>query len=187
MLGFNVAGGLRSFLPGPNRVVSGRTFAIALFLPILFYSNAIQSILLSEGINKCEYWYCNLELNRENAGWLLVAPGMPALVAISNDLRLQSERQGVAATRFTWQRSYFRHETEKWKPYEKTERGIIPDDALTIGYGLGRFYFMPDLKVLDYYGLTDATVARTPSTRANRERAMARPQTDTRIPKAAGR
>ena len=172
LLGFSVAGGLRSFLPGPNKVVSGRTFAIALFLPILFYSNAIQSILLSEGIKKCEYWYCNLELNRENAGWLLAAPGMPALVAISNDLRQQSVRQGVA-TRFTWQRSYFRHETEKWKPYEKIERGFLPEDALTIGSGLGRFYFLPDLKVLDYYGLTDATVARTPSTRANRERAMA--------------
>ena len=75
LLGFSVAGGLRSFLPGPNKVVSGRTFAIALFLPILFYSNAIQSTLLSEGIKKCEYWYCNLELNRENAGWLLAAPG----------------------------------------------------------------------------------------------------------------
>ena len=34
-----------------------------------------------------------------------------------------------------------------------------------IGNGLGRFYFMPDLKVLDHHGLTDATVARTPSTR----------------------
>ena len=172
LLGFSVAGGLRSFLPDPNKVVSGRTFAIALFLPILFYSNAIQSTLLSEGIKKCEYWYCNLELNRENAGWLLAAPGMPALVAISNDLRQQSVRQGVA-TRFTWQRSYFRHETEKWNPYEKIERGFLPEDALTIGYGLGRFYFLPDLKVLDYYGLTDATVARNPSTRANRERAMA--------------
>ena len=29
--------------------------------------------------------------------------------------------------------------TQAWKPYEKMERGIIPDDALTIARGLGRY------------------------------------------------
>ena len=44
------------------------------------------------------------------------------------------------------------------------ERGFFPDDALAFGRSLGRFYFLPDLKVIDYWGLTDATVARTPVT-----------------------
>ena len=53
------------------------------------------------------------------------------------------------------------------------ERGIIPDDALTSAGGLGRFYYLPDLKVLDVLGLTDATVARTSVTRSNLERRIA--------------
>ena len=36
---------------------------------------------------------------------------------------------------------------QTWKPYEKMERGIIPDDALMSDGGLGRFYYLPDLKV----------------------------------------
>ena len=50
-----------------------------------------------------------------------------------------------------------------WKPYENMENGVIPEDALMADGSLGiRFYYLPDLKVIDLYGLTDATVARNP-------------------------
>ena len=62
---------------------------------------------------------------------------------------------------------------QNWKPYDKMERGFFPDDALMYSDGMGKFYYIPDLKVLDSYGLTDATVARTPVTHSNRERLMA--------------
>ena len=39
-----------------------------------------------------------------------------------------------------------------WKPYEQMERGFIPDDALMEEGGLGKFYFLPDLKVIDSNG-----------------------------------
>ena len=52
----------------------------------------------------------------------------------------------------------------KWKPWENMEKGVIPDDALMAGSALGiRFYYLPDLKVIDEHGLTDATVARNRS------------------------
>ena len=111
-------------------------------------------------------------LNEENAGWLLAVPGMPMLVALSNDLRRQSLKHGVAG-RFSNHRRYANLRTQAWKPYEKVERGIIPDDALMTAHGLGKFYYFPDLKVLDVYGLTDATVARTPVTNPNLERWIA--------------
>ena len=39
--------------------------------------------------------------------------------------------------------------------------------------GMGKFYFVPDLKIIDYHGLTDATVARTPVTKGNDRRFIA--------------
>ena len=43
------------------------------------------------------------------------------------------------------------------------ESGIIPDDALAIVGDAGLApYFIPDLKFIDTYGLTDATIARNP-------------------------
>ena len=43
------------------------------------------------------------------------------------------------------------------------ESGIIPDDALAIVGDAGLApYFIPDLKFIDIWGLTDATIARNP-------------------------
>ena len=97
LFGSKVADRLRRLMQGPNRIVSSQTFATVLFLPVLFYANAIQGVLLVHGSairkqNGMPY----AELNQKNAGWLLAAPGMPMLVAISNDLRRQSARQMVA-------------------------------------------------------------------------------------------
>ena len=50
---------------------------------------------------------------------------------------------------------------------------LIPDDALMSDGGIGKFYYTPDLKVIDPHGLTDATVARTPVTHSNLHRLMA--------------
>ena len=61
-----------------------------------------------------------------------------------------------------------------WKPYENMENGVIPDDALMAGGGLGiRFYYLSDLKVIDIFGLTDATVARSPVEIPNHQRVIA--------------
>ena len=58
------------------------------------------------------------------------------------------------------------------------ERGIIPADALMMlprhGRPIGAVsYYLPDLKVLDRWGLTDATIARAPVLRPNSRRRMA--------------
>ena len=152
----------------------GRTCAIVLFVPVLFYTSAIQGILLFEGAAIRErIKMLHIELDDGNAAWLLAVPGMPMLVAISNDLRRQASRQSVASP-FTEHREFANMMLRTWKPYENMENGVIPDDALMASGGLGiRFYYLPDLKVIDIFGLTDATVARTPVRHPNHQRVIA--------------
>ncbi len=172
-LGTKVADGLRrvrwrTWNLGPQ------AWAVALFVPVLFYCGALQGALLLEGAKINErILRIHIELDEQNAGWLLAAPGMPALMAISNDLRARSVRQSVGM-RFVEHREYADQRIRRWQPYEKMERGVIPGDAVeerpTIGIPP---YYVPDLPVIDSLGLTDATVARHPVTHSNRERSMA--------------
>ncbi len=147
---------------------------IVLFLLVLFYSSTIQGALLWEGAAIHErILKLHIELDEENARWLLAAPGMPMLTAVSNDLRRLAAAQSVASP-FAEHRAFANRQLRRWKPYEHMERGVIPDDALMAGGSLGvRFYYLPDLKVIDIWGLTDATVARHPVTKPNHQRVIA--------------
>ena len=174
LLGSRIAAGLRRLPQRPAwAAAAGGTFTVALFLPVLFYANAIQATLLFEGAAIRErIYFLHIDLNKENASWLRFAPAMPALVAISNDLRRQSTKHLVGAP-FVRHREYQILQKQLYKPYEQMERGLIPDDALVVSGSLGKFYYIPDLKVIDYLGLTDATVARTPVTHSNLHRRIA--------------
>ena len=158
----------------PRLAVGARTCAFVLFVPVLFYTSAIQGTLLFEGAAIRERIVkLHIELDDGNAAWLLAAPGMPMLVAVSNDLRRQASRQAVASP-FAEHREFANERLRTWKPYENMETGVIPDDALMVGCTIGiRFYYVPDLKVIDFCGLTDATVARNPVERPNHQRVMA--------------
>ncbi len=173
LLGAKAAASLRQ-LPRPTAwTIGGGIFTIAFFLPILFYANAIQATLLSEGAAMSgRVWKVFVELNEENAALTLAAPAMPALVAVSNDLRRQSTLQHVG-TPFPEHRGFQIYQKQHYGLYEEMERGFFPDDALMYDGGLGKFYYIPDLRVIDYNGLTDATVARTPVTHSNLDRLMA--------------
>ncbi len=155
------------------RLPGARTCALILFIPVIFYCGAIQAALFFEGAKVDErILRLHIEIDEGNAGWLLAAPGMPVLTAISNDLRRQSVEQDVASP-FAEHREFANEQMRWWQPYENMERGVIPDDALTAGGGLGRFYYLPDLKVIDIFGLTDAAVARNPVTKPNHQRGIA--------------
>ncbi len=173
------AGRWRSRLPGLGGL-GARAWAVAVFAPVLFYAGAIQGALLFEGAALRDWLERgsrqheqHVELDGDNAGWLLAAPGMPMLVAISNDLRRQAAQQHVAIS-FAVHRKLVARQLRRYKAYEHMERGVFPPDALMAGSALGiQFYYLPDLKVVDENGLTDATVARNPVTRANHEREIA--------------
>ena len=150
-----------------------RTLAIVLFAPLLFYANAIQGVLLLEGMaffKPEDEAPPQVVLDEQNAAWLLAAPGMPALVAISNDLRSQSEPHLVGlrihVLNARWSRG--------WKPYEQVPRNIIPGDAVAAISAIGIApYFLPDLTVVDTLGLVDTTVAHNPVTKTTSQRVIA--------------
>ena len=176
-LGARLAGGRwRPRLPG----LGARACAVAIFVPVLFYASAIQGALLFEGAAIRDWfdWTSkphrrHVELDSDNAGWLLAVPGMPMLIAISNDLRRRAA-QHLIATPFARHREFAARQFRRYKAYEHMEQDLIPADALMASGVLGiQFYYLPDLKVIDTNGLTDATVARNPVTRANHERKIA--------------
>ena len=71
-----------------------------LFVPALFYANAMQWALLFELNSGKHKWDAHVDLDERNAGWLLAAPGMKALTAVSNDLREVMMRLNRVALRF---------------------------------------------------------------------------------------
>ena len=165
-LGARIAAGLQRVRRLPERL-GPRAWAVALFVPVLFYASALQGALLFEGASVFT------GLDEKNAGWLLAAPGMPALVAISNDLLRQFSRQSVGE-RFAQHRDGANRLIRMWQSYEQAERRIIPEDAVMIYRAVGIMpYYVPGLTIIDLHGLTDATVAHNPVTHANYERRMA--------------
>ena len=177
-LGAVIAGGLgrmRLFVRG-GVIATPPLWALLLFVPVLFYSSAMQGVLLftSAAIRGySEIIPMELTEEEENASWLRAAPGMPMLVDLYNDLRQQTFRQNVGR-RLVNHREFSRRWIQKWKPYEKMARGWLPDDAVMSIGAIGILpYYLPDLKVIDSWGLTDATIARNPVTKPNHERYMA--------------
>ena len=148
--------------------------AVFLFVPTVLYAGALQGHLLFQGVAAETYEErFHPEVNQGNAGWLLAAPGMRALASISSDLRWRTTRQ-LVGLRFAEHREAARLKLEEWADYERMERGVFPEDALTAAGALGiQSYFLPDLRVVDGHGLVDAVVARNPVGWANGERLMA--------------
>ncbi len=156
--------------PGP------RFLAIALFVPLVFYASAIQAVLLFEGtaVTRPDFGVPpQVVLDESNSGWVQAAPGMPALVAISNDLRLSSEPNFVGLR--THQHHGFNAPAiPGWQAYEESSRQVIPSDAVMYESSIGIVsYYLPNLTVIDLFGLADHTIARNPVTLTNSERRIA--------------
>ena len=162
-----------------KRMIRTEVCAMALFLPTLFYANSIQGVLLFKNAAIGEYIHkMHMALEEEDAAWLLAAPGMPALIAISNDLRKRSVKH-LVGLRFSEHRELAALVMRHWQPYEEMKRGVIPDSAVMASSGIGRFYFIADLDVVDTDGLTDAAVARTVVMHPNSERLIAHDRSPT--------
>ena len=163
--------------PGAN------AWSLVIFAPVIFYCSAIQGLLLLTGARAVNYTGNHIELNERNARPLLNAPGMGVLVPISNDLRRLAGSQYIGVP-FSAHRTFANGRIERWSPYENMKRGLIPEDALAKGArgrGFGiPWYYLPDLRVVDIFGLTDATVARNPVIAPNFQRQIAHDRTPPR-------
>ena len=175
-LGSGLAGWLGSFRNPPRirHIFSvqgfigrqGGCLAVILFVPVVFYSNGMQGALLWTGNDTHR-----ATLTAENAGWLLAAPGMPALNVIAKELDRNMNKYSL--TRHSYFRNYPNYAQQIWQRYSVMERGLIPGDAVAVIYMAGiPPYYLPDLRVVDRYGLTDKTIARNPVAAPNNERRM---------------
>ena len=109
----------------------------------------------------------------QNAPWVLAAPGMPALVAVSHEMRLLSELQ-LIARRSHVHRAFADQQIRGWKPYESLHPAALPTDAVMATGSVGIApYHLPRVTFIDTLGLTDRTVARNPVARTSGERSLA--------------
>ena len=152
------------------RFAHDRSLAVALFVPVLFYAGAMQGALFEESLPPPPMRY--IPLDSGNASWVLAAPGMPALVALSNELRRSLEPHWSGAPVYiAWRGA--ENLIRRWAPYSGMERGVIPGDAVNATPWAGvQPYYLPDLTFVDLYGLNDWVVARNPA-RPNSERRIA--------------
>ena len=169
-VGLMASRGLRRLVPFASRhpLATARGCAVALFLPVLLYSNAMQAAFL---FNVARIYPVTGESDEESAGLLAGVPGMPALVDMANDANdLMAKPRVAIRAQFMWQMTA--RWIRQWRPYENV-RGIVPDDAVALRYAVGVMpYYLPDLEVVDGHGLTDATIARNPVP-PDRRRSMA--------------
>ena len=148
-------------------------FTLCVFALALFYSSAIQFTLLLRSA-EVDTWHdtFNVELDRRDAAWLFTAPGMDQLYGMNEDLRAEMAVRFIGV-RFVRHRQTWDGAAKKFLLYEGVLRGKMPEDAVTVQGVLGvRGYYLAEMKVVDYHGLTDKTVARNPVVVSNSERRM---------------
>ena len=173
----SLGGWLGARFGASNRVTwlrAPRSCALILFLPVVLYCGVIQAM-----------WPLLNHKGEENrptqpqekaVGWLLALPGISTLTALSSDPRRTLRDAWILAGPSILNKTYdvHYHRFMRWQPYQNMERGIIPDDALALEGILGiPPYFVLDLKFIDRYGLSDATIARHPVTVPNNRRRIA--------------
>ena len=161
--------------PHSTNPMRARLWTLLLFVPTLFYANAMQWTLLFEADKIDRHTTTHIELSHQNAGWLLGAPGMKALVAVSNDLRGDLILSHGVGMRFGDHRGFSDGWIKGYQPYEHMERGIIPNDAVQAFGPEGiSSYYLSELTAITRSGLADATIARNPSKhKTNSERSIA--------------
>ena len=175
-LGVKMVSGFKRIVPSMRRFqwIAPVVFTLCVFALVLFYSSAMQFALMLRTI-ETERWASTLvRLDRRDAAWLFAAPGMSLLYRVNEELRMEMPEHSINM-RFIGRPEILTRSIEGWLgPYEDALRGKMPKDAVTVQIILGHSgYFLTDMTVIDYHGLTDKTVARNPDVPPNEERRMA--------------
>ena len=165
-LGEKLAAGWRRL--GSVRTVPWRpgvtVCALLIFIPTLFYAGAMQgALLLGTGLGG---------FDRSRVSWYL-SPSLGLLTDWNEELRYGIGRQAVGQ-RFDAHRERARGLIEQFQPYEAALPGVIPADALMTTKTLGIMpFYVPELRIVDYFGLADKVIARNPVSTPNAFRGIA--------------
>ena len=149
---------------------------LAVFALALMQANVLQTVALLGGIYLQDAVKANLR--SAPAAWAVSKlPGLATLATLHARLgnRWPTRRPYVALLRNptrmqvkTWQ-----HAIRSKQPigYADVPRGVLPEDAVALVRPAGRLpYALADLRFVDYYGLTDKTIARHPVATSNGSR-----------------
>lgn len=165
----SLADRLRAWLRRPAQGRRGVPVgALALFLPVLFYTTFVQNASL----------YREAEIDHPLLAFAvdlstLVAPGAQPLLAITEDLS-EILKPRLARLPVSIHRDLAERRISNWSAYEHMERAAIPDDAVMATGAIGILpFYVSALTIVDIWGLTDATVARNPAVVPNHERRIA--------------
>ena len=173
-LGVKLASGVKKIVPALSRFLrlAPVTFTLCIFALVLFYSSAMQFALLLRAKETVSWaGTLNMRLDRHDAGWLFAAPGMSLLYRVNEELRMEMAEHYINL-RLVGSGNVLNHTS--LASYEDALRGKMPEDAVMVISILGlNAYYLADITVIDYYGLTDKTVARNPVLHSNDERRMA--------------
>ena len=174
LLGVKPASAVKGIVPALSRFprVAAAVFALCIFAPVLFYSSAMQFALLLRATETVSWaGTLNMRLDRHDAGWLFAVPGMSLLYRVNEELRMEMAEHYINL-RLVGSGNVLTHTS--LASYEDALRGKMPEDAVTVISILGlNAYYLADMTVIDYYGLTDKTVARNPVLHSNDERRIA--------------
>ena len=175
-LGATCASAFGRTLPAMRRFprLASVACALVIFALVLFYSSTMQFALLIRGA-EVGTWHdaVNLKLDRQHAVWLFAAPSMDRLYRMNEELRAEMGERFIGG-RFVMHRQAWDGAVKKFLSYEDGLRGKLPEDAVTVQAVLGiRGYYMPDMRIVDYHGLADKTIARNSVLYSNDERRMA--------------
>ena len=176
LLGMKLASGVKGILPALSRFsrFAPAVFTLFVFALVLFYSSAMQFALLLRGDETDTLAGTpRVRLDRREARWLFGVPGMSLFYRVNEDLRAKMTRHSIGWKSVKFRQVYKITEMA-FRPYEGHLRGKMPKDAV-MGIGmLGLIgYYLADMTIIDFYGLTDKTVAHNPVLRSNDERRMA--------------
>lgn len=150
-----------------------RNYALLIFLPVVFYCGIIQAALPLLNRKEERNQVHLTRLQEKVVGGLLALPGIPTLIALSADPRRTLRGSSINVNPYIYQK-FEKNRFLRWQMYQNMERGMIPDDALAyIGDAGVAPYLIPDMKFIDAWGLTDATIARNPVMVPNNQRQFA--------------
>lgn len=176
LLAYLTEGALRSRL-GDHALFGGRLVFSLFFAALLTYTAVLQ---LARYCNTYEYttreetFRLFVPVTEETFPAAFLLPVVPHLLPAYNAAGVFCATHSIAASQLEhkclWQ--YF---LAQWGPYRALQdSSLIPPDAKMATEAVGIMpFFLPDVRVVDLFGLTDRHVARQPVNRPNRRREMA--------------
>jgi len=153
-----------------QRAAWQRRLAVAACVPVIVYSHGLAAASLAAPL--APGFPFRLTFDETTSPLLQFAPGLPPLRSILNHLRDDTYDHFVAMP--TQVLAFSRDRRRLFEVCERLPDGVFPTDAMATDGSVGVIpFYLREVSVIDSLGLTDAVIARTPSSHDNASRKMA--------------